>query len=530
MRRPIERWAWPGVFVACLLGAGVASLALGKDVNWDLKNYHFYNPYAFLNGRLAWDAAPAQVQSYLNPLGDLPFYGLVKAHARPRVIAVLMASTTAIAAYFLLRLAALMFSGLPRREWLFAIAATGAIGLTGAAGTAVIGSTMNEWPSAALLIAALYYASRSLIAGDPHRARGFALAGLLAGCAVGLKLTYGVFGVALVAAMALAGPDRIALRRAGVVTAFMLAGFLATYGWWAAILWREFGNPFFPMFNGIFKSPWWEPVSFFDRNWGPRSVWQAIFFPMVFAQHSRLVGEVAFRDWRLAVLMVVAALAGLKWIWHRLRASREPPAAASPSLGPAWRMLSIFTGVAYLVWMKVFGIYRYLVPLELLAGLLVVAGALYLLRGVKLRWVAIAVLAILLVGTTRRHGWGRIDFGKRYFEVTAPGLPPDSLVIVGFSHPMAYAIPFFRPDARFVNPASNFLDDGQANLLRRRIEEVVRDHAGPIYSLDHQAPLPKSKSTLESLGLARGASPCEVVRSNMDTDAMQVCRLRRARP
>ncbi|MGZ5651297.1 MAG: hypothetical protein ACXWG8_13290 [Usitatibacter sp.] len=530
MQRLIERWAWPGTFMACLLAAGAASLALGQDANWDLKNYHFYNPYAFLNGRLAWDTAPAQVQNYLNPLGDLAFYALVKAHAGPRVIAVLMASTTAIAAYFLLRLAALMFGGLPRREWLLAIAATGAIGLTGAAGTAVIGSTMNEWPSTALLIAALYLASRALVEGGLDNARGFALAGLLAGCAAGLKLTYGVFGAALVLAAAFAGPERIAPRRGAMVAAFMLAGFLATYGFWGAILWREFGNPFFPFFNAIFKSPWWEPVSFFDRNWGPRNAWQAIFFPMMFAQHSRLVGEVAFRDWRLAVLMVVAGLAGLRWIWHRLRPSLQAPAAAPSSLGCAWRMLALFTLASYLLWMKAFSIYRYLVPLELLAGLLVVACALYLLRGVRGRWIAIAILALLIVNTTRRHDWGRIAFGKSYFEVMAPALPPGSLVIIGYSHPMAYAIPFLRPDARFVNPASNFLDDGQANLLRRRIEELVRSHAGPIYSLDHRAPLAKSQSTLVSLGLARDASPCEIVRSNMDTDAMQVCRLRRERP
>jgi hypothetical protein len=527
MRQVIERWAWPMVLAACLLGAGAASLALDKDVNWDLKNYHFYNPHAFLNGRMAWDVAPAQVQSYLSPVADLPFYAMVKADLRPRVIAFLMASTTAIGAYFLLRLAVLVFPALPRRERLFAVAAAGIIGLTGAAGTSVIGSTMNEWPSAALLIAAVYCAARSLVEQGPHAARRLAWAGFLAGCATGLKLTYGIFGVALVAGIALAAPDRAALRRAAIAAAAMLGGFLVTYGFWAVILWRQFENPFFPFFNGVFKSPWWEPVSFFDRNWGPRDTWEAMFFPMVFARDSHLVGEVPFRDWRLATLMVVAALAGLKWIVLRRRPS--PPARETVCASPliAWRMLAIFTGLAYLLWMKVFSIYRYLVPIELLAGLLIVAGVLYLLRGATLRWVAITIVAFLLVDTTQRQNWGRIGFGKRYFEVTAPSLPPDSLVILGLSHPMAYAIPFFRADARFVNPYSNFLTNSQRNLLRLRIDDVVRDHKGPLFSLDHRLPLPISNSTLASFGLARDEASCEVVRSSLDTDAMRVCRLRR---
>src|SRR4051812_35601818 len=53
---------------------GFLSLALGQDDNWDLRNYHWYNPYALLNGRLQIDMAPAQWQSYFNPLIDVPYY------------------------------------------------------------------------------------------------------------------------------------------------------------------------------------------------------------------------------------------------------------------------------------------------------------------------------------------------------------------------------------------------------------------------------------------------------------------------
>jgi hypothetical protein len=57
---------------------GVVALAaysvyLGKDANYDLHNYHYYGCYCFANARLGFDVYAAQSQSYLNPIGYLPF-------------------------------------------------------------------------------------------------------------------------------------------------------------------------------------------------------------------------------------------------------------------------------------------------------------------------------------------------------------------------------------------------------------------------------------------------------------------------
>src|SRR5262245_18527904 len=41
----------------------IAAILLGKEMNWDLLNYHFYNGYALLHGRFALDLAPAQAQT-----------------------------------------------------------------------------------------------------------------------------------------------------------------------------------------------------------------------------------------------------------------------------------------------------------------------------------------------------------------------------------------------------------------------------------------------------------------------------------
>ena len=131
MREPVAaRWTWPLALAACLAAAGFASVASRLDVNWDLKNYHYYNAYAFLNGRIGWDVAPAQIQTYHNPLLDLVFYELVQAIPSPRLIAFAMAMPAGIAAFFLLRMLAVLFpAGLQGRAlW---IAAAFAIGVTG---------------------------------------------------------------------------------------------------------------------------------------------------------------------------------------------------------------------------------------------------------------------------------------------------------------------------------------------------------------------------------------------------------------
>jgi hypothetical protein len=516
------RWTWPAVFAACVIGAGIRSLTLGQDGNWDLKNYHWYNAWALLNGRMGWDLAPAQIQTYYNPVGDLPFYFLVQALPGPKMVAFAMALSTAVAAYYLIRLCTTLFAPSPLGEGrgggAFPVIAATAIGVTGAAGQATIGSTMNEWLSAAFLLPALHLATRNLAQGVGRRSPDFGLAAFLVGCSVGLKLTYGVFAVGFLAALVAAGPWREGLRRAGWAAAFALAGFLLFGGYWAWTMAREFGNPTFPYYNHVFGSPWWEPVAFFDRNWGPREPLHWLLFPLYFARQSALVSEVGFRDYRLATLLILALLAAVAWALRRDR------------LPPPWRFLAVFTLVSYAVWIKLFGIYRYLVPLELLSGPLIVGCLLYLARPARLRYAAIVVLAILLVGTTRPMNWGRIPFGERFLDVRVPELPPNSLVIMGFSHPLAYNIPFFRPDARFVSPASNFLMPGQRNLLARRIEDVIRAHTGPIYLMEYRARVGQDPATLAYFGLAFADEPCRPIRSPLSDNYVQVCAVARRPP
>ena len=75
--------------VAVSLLCALLSLLRGQDANWDLRNYHVYNAWALLEGRLGIDLAPAQMQSYFAPLLDVPYFLLVQ-HAPAPLAGILL--------------------------------------------------------------------------------------------------------------------------------------------------------------------------------------------------------------------------------------------------------------------------------------------------------------------------------------------------------------------------------------------------------------------------------------------------------
>src|SRR5205814_4678725 len=66
-------WSPVLLIIACLSLGALASVFLGQDANWDLRNYHLYNGYAALHGRFPADLAPANLQSWINPTLDIPY-------------------------------------------------------------------------------------------------------------------------------------------------------------------------------------------------------------------------------------------------------------------------------------------------------------------------------------------------------------------------------------------------------------------------------------------------------------------------
>ena len=520
-RSPRARDAW--LLFACLLASGVASILARQDANWDLGNYHLYNPWAWMTGRYGHDLAPAQLQTYHNPLLDVPFYAMIAADWPPRAIAFVMGLPAGVAAFFVLKLATLAFAGIAAPLSAVAIACATAIGVTGANGRAMLGSTMNEWQVAALVMAALW-----LVAAERALGRGrlapFALAGVLVGAASGLKLTAATYAVGIAVAL-LARRDAIAgVRSSMAFGVAVLVGIALTLGPWMAWLHADTGNPLFPYFNDVFRSPLVPPEPILVRSFGPKSPAQWLVLPFVFWNPpGAYVSELHFRDARLPVLAAFALIALGGAAIRRARHAPAMPAADGTSAATA-RFLGVFLVASFVVWAALHSIHRYLLAAELVTGILIVTLALRLAPP-RARIGALVVLAVLIVATTRPADWGRTGYGSRFLEVQVPAIAPGALIALTGDAPLSHTLVRFPPDARHVSLESNIVRAKGTTGIRARAAAIVDAHRGPIYQLS-MADSPH-EDTLAAYGLARSGEPCAEVRSNLQHGPFVLCRLER---
>src|SRR5262245_56967194 len=278
----ITKWY---VLVSVLLvcsGVGLLSVVFGPDNYWDLRYYHLYAPWAYLHDRYLYDIGPAQEQGFLNPVADLPFYGMVASslNETPRIIAFMMGAIHGLNAAIVLAISCHVIRPLdPRERWTL-WAAAWLIGISGAGFISLLGTTTNDLTNSLFVLGSLLGV---LKIADPANERGtwrdFAVPGLVGGIGLGLKYTAAFYmpGLAVVALLA-----AIKRRTVGGFVAFgvMAAlGFLAVAGHHLLTLWLDFKNPFFPYLNQIFQSPYYDNIPIRDARFQPQDFWQLITFP-----------------------------------------------------------------------------------------------------------------------------------------------------------------------------------------------------------------------------------------------------------
>ena len=449
------------------LGFGLASLKLGVDANWDLLNYHLYGPFALLHGKLHVDLAPAGLQTYFNPTLDLPYY-LASQWLPAPLVAFAMGALHGLTFPLLVMVASRLLP-LPdareRRRMALLLAAAGVLGPDF---LSQFGTTMGDDTTALLVLAALAVLLRRAQAGEPalHVAtRSAALAGLLAGLATGLKLTNAMYALGLVAALCVTSDGRHAKgRNIAACTGAVLLGAAITGGWWHVRMALEFGNPFFPQFGVLFPNDLALPVMVADQRWHPRSLREQVLWPFIFSWNPSRVTELPERQ----LLWPVLYVAGLTWALFRPARYRARTA-----------VLLAFLAVAYLAWLEVFGVYRYLVAAELLAPLAIFA----VLQAVVPRRAALGAVGVLLVAslaTTFLSGfylWDRHSLAWRMADAELPLLPDPAhttVFLVTQDRPWAWLATLFPPEVAFVQLRSS-LPEGPAFAPRVRAMAGGRD-------------------------------------------------------
>lgn len=495
---------------------GLSILWLGQDVSWDLRNYHYYNPFAFLTGRMGHDVAVSHVATYYNPLLYIPFYYAVN-WLPPKAIGFMLGfipGLNVIPIYGIAR--RVVDLGGPAKTAWFCLGLT-LVAMLGMINLAEIGTSYADNILSLPVLTALWLVVRfrerlcaSFGGGWPVAAA----AGLLAGSTLGLKQPFAIYCVGLCAAIfALAAPF---WRRFGMAFIFglgVLAGTALTSGFWLLEMWQRFQNPLFPYFNEVFRSPWGNIGSYRDERFLPKGLAMWLLFPFWFTVDPTQVGEVGFRDLRfplLYVLLLALLVAAL------LRPRKKPGYADADAAGADARVMTrffvVFMGVSFFLWMKMFAVYRYTVVCEFMAPL-----TLFLVLGALLRnprrqvRATLAALVFLLVTLDPGH-WGRRPWTADYFDVKLPAMAgePDSLVLVTGHDPFAYMIPFFPPQVRFLRIQGFVTGPSTAlNATDRLMMKAVSEHRGPVVILYRSYEEWHALNALDFYGLQLDRSGCQ---------------------
>ena len=434
-------------FAVSAAACSVWTLVAGKDVNWDLLNYHYYLPFELLAGRLEQDFFAASAQSYLNPVGYVPFYLMVSSgwHSVFASVALAVAHSSSLALLYFL--AWRVFAHLPPRERIGFSCLAAATGGATAVFWATVGASFLDPLLAPLLLGGLLLL---LDAGRSAALRALA-AGALFGAAAALKYSNAIFAIAaLPLVFAMPGATRGLRLRAFL--AYAAGGALAVgvlAGPWLAMLYREFGNPVFPLMNAWFRSPDAPPFNPGSERFAPQGWLAVLLFPfrMVFLDRA-LYSEMFAPDIRFAALTFAALALPVARAMQRGRAEGVLRATD-------WRVLAFF-GASAALWLATSANARYGMVVLLLTGVCLARLVERLLPCGAARVALMVVLAVQL-GTSMLASPSRWflaePWSSRWLPYAAPerALREPALYLTLEVLSMSVIAPFVHPGSSFVN-------------------------------------------------------------------------------
>lgn len=475
----------------------IYAFSSGKDLNWDLLNYHFYAGFSAVNDRFSSDFFPASLQSYLNPYAYVPFYVLVSAGAPDWFIACLFAAFASTGIWAVWEIAVRFCNDADARHnvtmWCPGLAAA-TFALLAPIFFVQLGSSFADATTAVLVLWAF-----ALILWNKHGPRDWHLfvAGLLLGSASALKLTNVLY--ALVAIVPLLAIPNWSARATKIKTLLIFTASTAVGASivglpWASKLLAEFSNPVFPMLNGIFQSPDFPQHQLSHLRYVPNSLVQALSLPIDIARPERYVyTEVIAPDLRFAVLFVLMAVAavlfGRKFILNLRGRTQKVVANVRGGYLGNWRLVGTTLSflLAWIVWTIVSANGRYFMPMLLLASALVVGWVWHLSR--NWRWRLYAIVAVLLsqlavVAIAAEERWSGSPWTGRWFELELPPELTDKpiLLISASTQSNSFLAPFLHSGSSLINASGQF-----ALVPDRpgweRVERLLEKHRERVYFL-----------------------------------------------
>ncbi|MEH2622426.1 hypothetical protein V1292_000481 [Bradyrhizobium sp. AZCC 1719] len=522
--RPADRaWRTPilqtnvlvpmAIALGSLLAGAIYTWFAGEDVNWDWQNYHEYNVWAVINGRYGIDALPAGFQTYFNPTVYFPLYYLRHLLPAPYGLMIIGAvhGLNLLLIYFLVRVL------LREAATASAIGATVLIAAVGPMTLSEVGTSFSDILTALPIVAGCMLI---LSANGSHHGR-YVLAGLLIGAAVGLKLTNVVYALGAAAAVLVAARPLLATLCLGVGG---LIGALATGGAWGVMLWREMGNPIFPLFNAVFQSKELVPMNIMDWQFMPRGLLDALAYPFYWLVGHNRSSEYPFRDARFAVATLLLVFGIGRSLVTRVTIFTQRDI-----------QFLLFFIVSYATWLAVFSIQRYAIVLELLCApliILLISRTLAVPFGgitqgaSSLRVNSVMAATALLIALWSQPGdWFRRPWSNPFNPAIPEQLhqPANYLII---DKPLAYVAPLLPSQSRFYQLADIALPIMSNGTFDRRIRAGLQSPLpGGAWEL-HMRGKPIRERLLERYGLRVDRSrPCVEIEGAQLGTAIEACPL-----
>lgn len=492
-----------------MLVSGLLVLRLGQDVNYDLLNYHYNNPQAFLNGSIDRNVGVSGILSYENPIRDIPAY-LLMSNFSPKHAGFLLGAIHGINLWLVFEILYLLLRLMKMRRLTSITLSffTACLTLFGTGFNSEIGGTMGDNTTSILVLSALFlllYSNRSsrLVYGvSLYRILAFVLIGF----STGVKLTNMTYLLGLLlASLALYNGQRIKERAKQLFVDGVAAvlGVVAAAGFWYVKMWSLFGSPIYPFYNGVFKSEYYPVKNFVDPRWINDSLWSSITEPFSYFTHQMISSEVAFQDPRIPTMIIAILLIGGFFIVTKLK-----------NITIKWNSelwaLMVFVVVSYLIWAVQFSYYRYLIAVELLSLPIIAITVLMIIRKSWLSFIVLFVVGFLILTNTTQTSWGRIPWQPTNFGVTTKTFEhlEDSTVLIAGYQPYAFLVPYF-PDTTEVLRVQSDLTSPETgtplmqSLLVERIESAKQKHK-TFFVLQADEEETMTRKTINHFGFVEG--------------------------
>ncbi len=530
MSRTFPKWLALFVWLLAPLSFGVLSVCLGQDANWDLRNYHFYNPYAFLNHRMGFDVLPGQVANFYNPLLYVPFYYMVVL-LPPKMVGFILGVVQGLNFPLLWAVSRQLISSDTSDQrlappWIRELICIGVslMGMLGAGGISELGTMFSDnILSLCVLTSLLIVLSGMKYLFASSRKTRWAVvmsAGFLTGAAAGFKQPAAVFAVGVCAAFFVLNMPFF--RRFWLSFEYgvgVLIGMAATGGFWMYEMWTRFGNPLFPYFNLYFRSPMATIGDYRDTRFIPCTPGEFLISPFFFGVAPYKISELSFHDLRIPVLYILLLALLVFYVIRMSLSEHLTPDSDMPD--QKFRFFLVAGILTYLTWLKMFAIFRYALTIELLTPLGIWLILERLIVRVRIRLIAAGAIFALILITMTPANWGRAPWGKDFFGANLPVIkyPDHTIILMTGTNPTSYLAPLFPPKIRFIRIQGYFTGpSSHPNGFDKLMQGIVAKHQGPMYVLYRSYEQAVTTLALTAYGLKEQKDSCRTFHPRIEVN------------